>query len=51
MNINKSSHRFQLISPIQGNKMYICTSLYGGAKKCYNELKSFELNNEFVMKD
>lgn len=33
-------HRFRLISPMVGNKIYSTTSLKHGAKKCLNELNS-----------
>jgi hypothetical protein len=44
-------NRFQLISPIIGNKIYQSSSFNKGAKKCYDELKGCGKNdfNDFTI--
>lgn len=38
MKLQYKKHRFRLISPIVGNKIYVTSSLKHGAKKCSTEL-------------
>lgn len=51
-NINNiKKHKYQLIYPIFGNKIYHTTSLKGGAQKCYDELKYLDViqDNYFIV--
>ena len=40
-----NTHRYQLIAPVHGDKIYQTTSLNKGAKKCFEELKGCGKNN------
>ena len=42
MQVYKTKYKYQLIYPIVGNKLYQATSLKGGAKRCYDELKQLD---------
>lgn len=46
-------HKFQLISPIIGEKIYQTNSIKKGVQKCYDELKAYGLSNykEFSVMD
>lgn len=41
MNIYHNKYKYQLIHPVVGTRIYQTRSLKKGAKKCYEELKSF----------
>lgn len=51
--IENKFFRFQLVSPIVGEKIYQTNSAKAGFKKCYEELKAFGLKNykEFSVMD
>ena len=40
-----SKHKYQLISPVIGNNLYIASSLKSGAAKCFNDLKQLDVIN------
>lgn len=42
--MNIKQHKFQLITPVVGDKIYQTNSFNKGIKKCYNELKSYGSN-------
>lgn len=42
-----TKNRYQLISPILSNKIYTASTLKGGARKCYQCLKSLNRNYEY----
>lgn len=50
MKLQYKKHRFRLISPIVGNKIYVTSSLKHGAKKCSTELNKNKYN-EFSIID
>jgi hypothetical protein len=53
MSYHGRQHRYQLIAPIIGNKIYETKSLKKGSDKCYRELKASGpiTSNEFVVMD